>query len=106
MKKKLVLFAIVLFALTTSFSFAQDGATTFKSKCAICHGPDGSGKTPMGEKLKILDLRSADVQKLSDAELTQIVAKGKDKMPAYDGKLTKEQIDQVIAHIRELAKKK
>jgi len=105
--KKLALFAVVLsLALTTSFSFAQDAAATFKAKCAMCHGPDGSGKTPMGEKLSIHDLRSPDVQKLSDAELTQIVTKGKNKMPAYDGKLTKEQIDQLVAHVRELAKKK
>jgi cytochrome c6 len=105
--KKMVLFSVVLFlALTTSFSFAQDAAATFKAKCAMCHGPDASGKTPMGEKLNIRDLRSADVQKQTDAELAQIVTKGKNKMPSYDGKLTKEQIDQLVAHIRELAKKK
>jgi len=105
--KKVVLFAVVLIlALTTHFSFAQDGAATFKSKCAMCHGPDASGKTPMGEKLNIRDLRSADVQKQTDAELAQIVTKGKNKMPSYDGKLTKEQIAQVVAYVRELAKKK
>jgi cytochrome c6 len=105
--KKLALLAVVLsLALTTSSSFAQDAAATFKAKCAMCHGPDGSGKTPMGEKLSIRDLRSADVQKQSDAELAQIVTKGKNKMPSYDGKLTKEQIDQLVAHVRELAKKK
>jgi mono/diheme cytochrome c family protein len=105
--KKVALFAVVLIlALTTNFSFAQDGAATFKSKCAMCHGPDASGKTPMGEKLNIRDLRSADVQKQTDAELAQIVTKGKNKMPSYDGKLTKEQIDQVVAYVRELAKKK
>ena len=105
--KKLALFAVVLFlALTTSSSFAQDAAATFKAKCAMCHGPDGSGKTPMGEKLSIHDLRSADVQKQTDAELTQIVTKGKNKMPSYDGKLTKEQIDQLAAYIKDLAKTK
>jgi len=45
------------------------------------------------------------VQSQSDAQLTDIVAKGKNKMPAYDGKLTKEQIGQVVAYIRELGKK-
>jgi cytochrome c6 len=81
-------------------------ATTFKSKCAICHGHDGAGKTAMGEKFKIRDLRSADVQSQSDAELTQIITKGKEKMPSYDGKLTKEQIEQMVAYVRELGKKK
>jgi mono/diheme cytochrome c family protein len=107
MIKKLALLAFVLFifALTPALVVAQDGAATFKAKCAMCHGPDGTGKTAMGEKLKIRDLSSADVQKQSNADLTQIVTKGKEKMPSYDGKLTKEQIDQVVAHIRTLAKK-
>ena len=85
---------------------ADAGAATFKGKCAMCHGPDGSGKTTMGEKFKIRDLRSPDVQSQDDAALTQIVTKGKEKMPSYDGKLTKEQIDQVVAYVRELGKKK
>jgi cytochrome c6 len=85
---------------------ADAGAATFKSKCAMCHGPDGSGKTAMGEKLKIRDLRSPDVQSQDDSVLTQVVTKGKEKMPSYDGKLTKEQIDEVVAYIRELGKRK
>ena len=108
MTKKLALLAFVLLtlAITSALSLAQDGAATFKAKCAMCHGPDGSGKTAMGEKLKIRDLTSADVQKQADAEPVQIVTKGKNKMPAYEGKLTKEQIDEVVAHVRELGKKK
>ncbi len=105
MTRKLALLVALLFLIPT-LSFAQDGAATFKSKCAMCHGPDGGGKTAMGEKLKIRDLRSEEVQKQTDAELAQIVSKGKEKMPAYEGKLTKEQIDQVTAFVRELGKKK
>jgi cytochrome c6 len=104
MTGKLALLAAVLLLIPTLL-LAQDGAATFKGKCAMCHGPDGSGKTAMGQKLNIRDLHSAEVQKQSDAELAQIVTKGKNKMPAYDGKLTKEQIDQVVAFIRELGKK-
>lgn len=59
----------------------------------------------MGQTLKIPDLHSEDVQKLSDAELTQIVTKGKNKMPAYEGKLSKEQIAQLVGFVRDLAKK-
>jgi mono/diheme cytochrome c family protein len=108
MTKKLLLFTLVLFlvVLVPALSVAQDGAAIFKSKCAMCHGPDGSGKTAMGEKLNIRDLRSAEVQKQTDAELSQIVTKGKNKMPPYDGKLTKEQIDQLVAYVRDLGKKK
>jgi cytochrome c6 len=82
------------------------GKDLFASKCAICHGADGSGKTGMGKTLKIRDLRSAEVQKQPDADLKTIIAKGKGKMPAFEGKLTGEQIDQVTAYIRELGKQK
>jgi mono/diheme cytochrome c family protein len=83
----------------------ETGEILFKGKCAMCHGPDGSGKTMMGEKLKIPDLRSADVQKKTDADLKAIIIKGKDKMPAYETKLNKEQIDKLVVYTRDLAKK-
>jgi mono/diheme cytochrome c family protein len=83
----------------------ETGESLFKAKCAMCHGPDGAGKTTMGQALKIPDLHSPEVQKLSDAELTQIVTKGKNKMPAYEEKLSKEQITQLVGFIRDLAKK-
>ena len=54
----------------------------------------------MGQALKIPDLHSEDVQKLSDAELTQIITKGKNKMPAYETKLSKEQISQLVGFVR------
>jgi cytochrome c5 len=37
---------------------------------------------------------------MTDAQLTEIVAKGKNKMPAYDGKLTADQIKALVAHMR------
>jgi cytochrome c6 len=83
----------------------ETGESLFKAKCAMCHGPDGAGKTTMGQTLKIPDLHSEDVQKLSDAELSQIVTKGKNKMPAYEAKLSKEQIAQLVGFVRDLAKK-
>jgi mono/diheme cytochrome c family protein len=100
-----VLMSAGMLALPVVATAADEGADLFKSKCAMCHGPDGAGKTMIGEKLKIPDLQSADVQKKTDADLKAIIAKGKDKMPAYDAKLSKEQIDKLVAYIRELAKK-
>jgi len=71
----------------------------------MCHGPDGKGEVPMGKKLNVPSLVSSDVQNQSDAQLTDAITKGKNKMPAYDGKLTKEQIGQLVAYVRELGKK-
>ena len=97
---------VVVVAVTGSTPLAaQDGPTLFKTKCAMCHGADGKGETPMGKKLNIRDLGSPEVQKQTDAELTTIISKGKGRMPPFEGKLTAEQIGQVLAHIRELGKK-
>lgn len=81
---------------------SSDAAATFKSKCAGCHAADGSGKTTMGEKMKVGDLRSPDLQKMSDSELTSIIAKGKGKMPGYTGKLTSDDIAAEVKYIRTL----
>ncbi len=98
--------AVGLNALCAESSRAQSaGETLFKSKCAACHGPDGKGEVPMGKKLGAHDLNSAEVQKQSDAQLTEVVTKGKNKMPAYDGKLSKEQVAQLVAYVREIGKK-
>jgi cytochrome c6 len=97
--------AVLTLALVFSaYSFAEGGADTFKAKCAACHGANGAGDTTMGKNLKIRDLGSADVQKQSDADLNGVITKGKAKMPGYDGKLTKDQISDLVKYIRTLKK--
>jgi cytochrome c553 len=45
LRKVLVLFLLLSLAAALSLSaFAQDGAATYKAKCAACHGADGQGK--------------------------------------------------------------
>jgi mono/diheme cytochrome c family protein len=97
---------IGLIAFCSGISPAQSaGETLFKTKCAACHGQDGKGEVAMAKKLGVRNLGSADVQGQSDAQIIDIITKGKNKMPAFDGKLTKEQIGQIVAYIRELGNK-
>jgi len=86
-------------------SSPTDGAALFKAKCAMCHGPDGAGNTPMGKKLTVRDLRSAEVQKQPDADLMHVIAHGKAKMPAFGKSLNEDQIKLLVTYIRELGKK-
>jgi cytochrome c6 len=102
-RASLVMFAVA-FAFSTWSMAADTGADVFKSKCAACHGATGAGDTAMGKNLKLRDLGSADVQKQSDEELANIITNGKGKMPKYDGKLTKDQITEVVKYIRTLKK--
>jgi mono/diheme cytochrome c family protein len=100
------LFVVGLSGFCARSANAQSaGEALFKGKCAMCHGPDGKGEVPMGKKLGVPSLTSPDVQNQSEAQLTDAITKGKNKMPAYDGKLSKDQITTVVAYIRELGKK-
>ena len=105
MKKISILVLALLIAAPSAFAGGgPDGAALYKSKCALCHGPDGAGQTPMGKNLKLRDLRSADVQKQTDAELVKWIADGKGKMPAYKSKMSAEEINTLVAFIRTLKK--
>ncbi len=85
---------------------AQDVAATYKAKCAMCHGADGKGETPAGKKMGAHDFASPEVQKMSDADLTQAIEKGKNKMPAYAGKLKDSEVKELVAYVRGLGKGK
>jgi mono/diheme cytochrome c family protein len=102
--KNLTMAVLTVLAFTLIFSTwsLADGGADFKAKCAMCHGADGKGETGMGKTLKLRDFGSADVQGQSDADLNGIITNGKGKMPKYDGKLTKDQIGDLVKYIRTL----
>src|ERR1700694_4252599 len=100
MKNRVLLVLIAAIAVALPMLAADpDGAALYKGKCAMCHGPDGAGATATGKAMKVRDLRSADVQKQTDKEMTTIVTDGKNKMPAYKGKLTDAEIAAVVKYI-------
>jgi mono/diheme cytochrome c family protein len=101
MRLLLIVVTAALFLAVASAS-AEDTAALYKTKCAACHGPDGKGDTAAGKKLGARDFNSPEVAKMSDAELFDITKKGKEKMPAYDKKLTDDQIKDLIKYIRGL----
>ena len=84
---------------------AGDGAATYKAKCAGCHGADGSGATAAGKALKVRDLRSAEVQKQSDDQLSSLIGKGKGKMPGYEKSLGADKCKELVAYVRHVAGK-
>ena len=95
----------VLLAAPAETQGQGSGEKTYKAKCAGCHGSDASGNTPAGKATKTTDACSEDSKKKTDADWTEVVVKGKNKMPAYDKKLTEAEIKDVIAYMRGLCKK-
>jgi cytochrome c6 len=104
---RIVMLMTLVLGLTlwSKLAAANDAAPTFKTKCAACHGADGKGETAMGKKFGLRDLASPDVQKMSDDDLSAIVADGKNKMPSYKKSLKPEEIKELVGYIRSLAKK-
>ncbi|HEX2383643.1 MAG TPA: cytochrome c [Acidimicrobiales bacterium] len=74
---------------------AANGAAIFDSQCARCHGPKGEGQ--IGPKLN----GGAVTRSFSDsgAELI-VVADGRGGMPAFDGRLTADQLRAVVEYTR------
>ncbi|MFZ1916171.1 MAG: cytochrome c [Terriglobales bacterium] len=97
LRATLVLVALAM--IFSTYTFADAGAD-YKAKCAMCHGANGEGKAAMKTK----DFASADVQKMSDAELTDVIAKGKAPMKGYESQLSKDQISDLVKWIRTLKK--
>jgi cytochrome c6 len=110
MRKKVALcegltFLFVLLLFGVPVTRAQNAQATYKTKCAGCHGPDGSGSTPAGKALGVRDFHSPDVQKESVAELADIITKGKNKMPKYGDKMKEEEIKDLAVYVHDLGKK-
>lgn len=101
--KRIALIGLALALAIPTIAAAQaKGQDVFKSKCAMCHGPDGSASTGMGKSMGLKPLSSPEVQKMSDADMTALITDGKGKMPANKGKLTDAQIADVVAYVRTL----
>lgn len=105
LKKMVRSWLIGMFAFGSVALAQGTGADTYKSKCQMCHAADGSGNTPAGKSTKVNPFNSPDVVKMSDDDLIGVTKKGKGKMPAYAGKLTDDQIKDVIGYVRTLQKK-
>src|ERR1700728_2478063 len=80
------------------------GHEVYTQKCEICHAYDGGGKSEIGggEYPRPPDLRSADVQRMSDGELFYHLKNGirHTGMPAWT--LPDRKLWQVTAYLRHL----
>lgn len=92
-------------ALPAAMHAQSDAAKMFKANCVLCHSADGSGDSATGKALHAKDLRSDEVQKRSNEDLTEVITKGKGKMPAFGAKIHPDGVTKLVAYIRDLPKK-
>ena len=100
--------ALLMISLSAATGRADDAPhqTWLKAKCALCHGEDGAGNTPQGKSKGVPDIRSDEVQKRTDAELTQLIVQGHGRMVSFKNRVKPEQIPLLVRYIRSIAKPK
>jgi cytochrome c6 len=99
------LIAVSIAAAGANLHAQTSGADTYKAKCQMCHGADGLGQTPAGKSMKAIPFNDPQIVAKSDADLIAATNNGKNKMPAYKGKLSDADIKAAIAYIRTMQKK-
>ena len=89
----------------------EQGRRLFLRNCAKCHGANGSGDTPIGKAVGAKDLRAAEAQKMSDAQIFNQIAMGSGNMPSLSNAIEEGKADELraqandlVAYIRELGK--
>jgi cytochrome c5 len=76
--------------------------------CAICHGPNGSGKTDLARDMQLTLSDFTDPKTFegkTDDQLFEAIRKGKDKMPAEDAARAKnDEVKALVQYIRTFSK--
>lgn len=96
---------MTVFLFLPSAAWAADlanGAKVFSANCAACHIGGGNLVNP-AKTLKKSDLEKYEMASI-EAVVTQIT-NGKNGMPAFKGRLTDEQIEDVANYVLEQAGK-
>ncbi|MHB8217517.1 MAG: c-type cytochrome [Candidatus Sulfotelmatobacter sp.] len=93
-------------AVPSRMQAQSDADKIYKTNCVLCHSADGSGSSPTGKAMHAKDLRSDEVQKQSDTALTEVITKGRGKMPAFGAKIKSDDVTKLVAYIRALPNKK
>ncbi|HWE48811.1 MAG TPA: c-type cytochrome [Bryobacteraceae bacterium] len=99
-----LLISLSLAGLFATASFAADakaGAAIYDKSCKSCHGADGTANPAIAKMMKvdIKDLKSAEVQGHSDADLKKVIADGQGKMKPV-ASVTGASADDVVAYLR------
>jgi mono/diheme cytochrome c family protein len=108
--KKLIIVSMALLIAGAVTVRAADAKENWEKNCTKCHGPDGKGKTKMGEKLGIKDYTDAKVQDdLKDDAMTKAIKDGvkdgeKTKMKGFGDVLSDDEIKALVKYVRDFKK--
>ncbi len=81
------------------------GSDIYRVKCAMCHGQQGRGDGPMAASLNPRPVDFTDASKRlakTDAAVGDVIRHGRRAMPAFGSMLKPEQVDSLVAFIKQL----
>lgn len=101
----------VVLSLSATALWAQDAKALYEKNCVSCHGATGKGDGPAGKFLKPQpkDFSAVLGGKADDQIVKVINAGGKENglsasMPSFKGKLTDDQIKEIVQYVKSFAK--
>ena len=106
MRTLMITFAVIGTSTVTALAAdAKAGQAAYDKSCKSCHGADGTPNPAIAKMMKVemKDLKSHEVQEISDAELKKIIIEGKGKMKPVKT-VSAGDADNVVAYVRSLKK--
>ncbi len=107
----LLLVSIVLLGAGSNTAFESQGTNPnelFTKHCATCHGRDGRARSLKSRLRRAQDLTDPEWQtKVSDERIFNSIAngrKGRGRMPAWSDRLSEEELNALVNHVRSLRK--
>jgi cytochrome c6 len=95
--------AVIL--LSGVLGFAQtSGEATYKAKCQSCHGAEGMPNPGIAKAMGVKPASDPSVKSLNEAQMITDTTNGKNKMPAFKGKLSDAEIKASVDYFRTFAK--
>jgi mono/diheme cytochrome c family protein len=101
---RIALTTLTLAGLSAALGLAASSAAYDKG-CKSCHGPDGTANPAIAKMMKVdmKDLKSPEVQALSEADIKNVITEGKGKMKAVKT-LSPAEADEAAAYVHSLKK--
>jgi len=102
MRSFLVVLGFAAAADSLKAADATAGKAVYDKSCKSCHGPDGTPSAGMAKAMNLRDLKSPEVQAMSDGDLAKVITDGKGKMkPVASASAS---AADIVAYLRSLKK--
>jgi mono/diheme cytochrome c family protein len=99
--------SLMILVLSVPTIVLADAGLDFKGKCAACHGANANLQPKTARLMKVDPKKLALLASgLTRDEMIAVTEKGRNKMPAFEKELTRQQTEAIIDYVMSLKKKK